>query len=457
MADVSAASFGTYSQNIQIGGNSEKFSYMVSGNNVISEGFSSAEDNDPAVEFDKDGFSRQNVLLKLGYRFTDQFAIDIHSAYEQFNADYDAYEFTDADNKQEFNQARIGLVPKFNYEKGSVEAKVFYNANKRVFISSFPTELEGKNTQAELIHRHRFSSRVQTLTGLNFQQMAFDESESISSDSASFILFDPYISLFIDLPVGLNVHAGVRLNTHNLYGSKLIYNFNPSFILNKDGNWKYKILASVSSSYITPSLYQLYSFYGNEELQPEESVNFETGFSIYNKGLTVNVVAFQRNESNPIDFISIFDPDGNFIGGKYSNVSEERKVYGIEFNTEYVINTLFTVAGYYTNMNTDKQETFYKIPKVKYGASIVIQPSGRSTVSVKYNFIGERKTFDFSSFSEIVLKKYQLVDIDASYRFIRNKLAVYGSINNVFDEQFIGVYGYTTRGRNFSLGVRYNF
>lgn len=457
MVDVNAASFGTYSQNAQASGTSDKFSYMVSGNNITSEGFSSAQDNDPTIEFDKDGFSRQNGLVKFGYRFTDRFSLGLQTAYEQFEADYDDYEFADADNSQEYKQTRIGLTPKFIYAKGDVEARIFYNVNNRVFKSVFPSELEGKNTQLEVINRHRFSDRIQTLVGLNYQHMAFDEKNGIDSDSANFTLFDPYASLFIDLPVGLNIHAGVRLNTHNLYGSNMIYNLNPSFIVNNSGKWKYKILASISTSFITPSLYQLYSFYGNTELQPEQSLNVESGLSIYKEGFTVNAVVFKRNETDPIDFVALFDADGNFSGGQYRNLTDERTVDGFEFNADYTINSRISVAGHYTYMKTDKEASFYRIPNTKYGASVIVHPSVQSTISVKYNFVGERQTFDFSSFSEVTLKKYQLVDIVASHNFLKSSFRVYGAVNNVFDEQFIGVYGYTTRSRNFSVGVSYNF
>jgi vitamin B12 transporter len=457
MVDVSAASFGTYSQNAQVSGTSNKFSYLISGSNVTSNGFSSAQDNDPLIKFDKDGFSRQNGLVKFGYRFTDKFSIGLQSAYEQFEADYDAYEFADDDNRQKYNQIRVGLTPKFTYAKGDVEARIFYNVNERVFKSSFPSEYEGKNIQGELIHRHRFSEQIQTLAGVNFQHMAFDEVGSTNSDSANFTLLDPYVSFFIDLPAGLNVHAGARLNTHSLYGSKLIYNLNPSFVFNTEGTWKYKILGSISTSYITPSLYQMYSFYGNTELEPEESLNYEAGFSILNEGFSFNAVGFKRKETDLIDFVSLFDGDGNWIGGQYRNINANRTVDGFELNVDYTINTFVSVAANYTYMDTDRSGTFYKIPNTKYGASVSIQPSNRSTVSVKYNFTGERKTFDFNSFSEVTLKNYQLVDVFASYNFLENKLRVYGSVNNVFDEKFVAIYGYTTRGRNFSIGVTYNF
>jgi vitamin B12 transporter len=456
--DVNAASFNTFSQNVTVQGSSGSFSYMVIGNNTNSNGFSSAEDNDPNTEFDKDGFDRQNGLIKLGYNLGSKFKISAFGAYEKFDADYDAYEFTDAPNRQEYDQFRVGLNPVLQYQKGELQAKVVYNVNNRIFKSSFPSEYKGKNLQAEISARHFFSNTVQTLIGLNYQRMAFDQDEAVSMDSANINMFDPYASLLIELPVGLNIHTGVRLNTHSIYGSKMVYNFNPSYLLNKNGNWKYKLLASASSSYITPSLYQLYSIYGNKDLLPEEAVNFEAGISLYGKNkLTVDVVWFKRNETDPIDFMSIFDEDGNYIGGKYVNLTSERTVDGIEINAGYEINSKILVSFSYTHNNTDQPETFYRIPKDKFGAEWVLHPIAHSTLSLKYSNTGERTTFDFNSFSEVTLKRYQLVDVFASYGIINDKFTIYGAVNNLFDEDFVAVLGYTTIGRNYSAGIRFDF
>jgi vitamin B12 transporter len=458
--EASAGSFGTYSENASLRGGGKKLSFLVMGNNTSSKGFSSAQDNDPAVVFDKDGFNRQNAMLKLDYRMTPRFSIGGQTAYEKFKADFDAYEFTDAANSQTYDQIRIGVTPKLNFEKGSLEGKFFFNSNQRDFKSSYPSTLNGKNTQAEIIHRHSFSEKIQTVAGVNLQHMAFDqksEFDNAKGDTTNFTMIDPYASIFVDLPQGLNIHAGLRLNTHSVYGSQLVYNLNPSFLFNKDGKVRYKVIASVATSYITPSLYQLYSAYGNTELNPEKSINYESGFSIITDALTFNAVWFERQETDPIDFVSIFDASGKYLRGEYQNLVSERKVYGLEFNVDYKLNDKFSLAANYTSTDTDKPKSFYKIPKTKYGMSLNATPFANALVTVKYNFTGDRTTFDFSKFSEVELKHYSLVDVFASYGLMRNALTVYGGVNNLLDEKFIAQYGYTTRGRNFSAGIRYKF
>jgi vitamin B12 transporter len=50
-----------------------------------------------------------------------------------------------------------------------------------------------------------------------------------------------------------------------------------------------------------------------------------------------------------------------------------------------------------------------------------------------------------------------LVNLSASHDFVKNKFMVYGSVNNLLDENFMGVYGFTAQRRNFLVGVKYNF
>lgn len=455
--EATAGSFKTFSQNLNLSGTEGKFSYLVSLGNLSSEGFSSAQDNDAAVEFDKDGFKRQNGLLKLGYNFSEKFSLKLHSAYEQFEADYDAYEFADAANRQEYDQVRLGLIPKFQYSKGEVEGKFFYNINDRKFISSFPSEFTGNNFQGEATHRHHWSEKIQTFAGLNYQDLAFEQKGSISSDTANFVIFDPYVSLLVALPAGFSFHAGVRLNTHSVYGSQFVYNVNPSMLFNQDGDLRFKVFGSVATSYITPSLYHLYSVYGNKNLQPEEALNYEAGLALLTDKLKFTGTVFSRDETNPIDFFSIFDSNGNYVRGEYRNFTTERNVQGIELSTDYQISEKLSVSANWTTMDTDVPASFYRIPKTKYGASITYRPVMNLTLDLDYNYTGKRTTFDFMSFSELTLADFNLVDLFVSYDFLKTKLNAFVSVNNVFDEEFIAVYGYTTRGRTVHSGIRYKF
>ncbi|HLT81149.1 MAG TPA: TonB-dependent receptor [Cyclobacteriaceae bacterium] len=451
-------SYKTYEQDVTLGGTTGGWSYMVTGSNITSEGFSAAFNDDPNTTFDDDGFSRQNVLAKVGHHFTPAFVLDLSAAFERFRADYDDYEFTDAPNVQRFQQYRFGVHPKWTYGKGHVEGRLVFNANERTFESNFPADYDGRNLQAEVINQHRFSNVLQGLYGVNIQRLAFDEEGVVLGDTARMSMVDPYVSLLAQWPSGLTIHAGARLNTHSVYGSKFVYNINPSYLFTAGEALSFKILASFSTSYITPSVYQLYSIFGNRKLNPEETENFEAGFTVYGgTRWELNFTWFRRNELHPIDFVSQFDSQGNYIGGKYENLADERLVDGVELGMRYRLRQQVSAYINYSHINTDKPESFYRIPKEKWAAGLTLNPLPHGTIDVKYSYTGDRTLFDFNSFSEVTLDAYQLVDIFVSYGFANDRLTCYGAVNNLFDEDFIAVLGYTTRGRNYSMGVRYRF
>ena len=126
----------------------------------------------------------------------------------------------------------------------------------------------------------------------------------INANDANFNIVDPYFNLVYVSQFGFNLNSGIRLNNHSEYGSHFVYSLNPSF--KKDYSFGYiKGLASFSTSYIVPSLYQLFEpTYGNSDLKPEENTTTELGIEInlQSKGL-FSLVYFNRNETNFIDFV----------------------------------------------------------------------------------------------------------------------------------------------------------
>ncbi|WP_186756643.1 TonB-dependent receptor plug domain-containing protein [Echinicola salinicaeni] len=457
--DINGGSFGTYRGGLNLNGKSNKFNYMLSGSTYLSDGFSSASEEQSPTPFGKDGMKRQNALLKLGYAISDRFRVDFVSAFDDMEADYDDNTFTDADNQQISQQFRFGLSPSYTYSKGSIKLKSIYNINEREFISSFPSEYKGRNLQLDLTQEHQILNGLKGLWGVNLQQLSYEQPGELDFDENKFTLVDPYASLFYESNAGFNIHGGIRLNTHSEYDSKLVYNLNPSYLTAISDKVSMKILASVSSSYVTPTLYQLNSpLYGNEGLQPEESINYEQGVSFYiGQDFTINLVHFTRDESDPIDFVSIYDDEGNYVRGEYQNTTNERRVEGFEADFSWKVNQFFELNGNYAHVSTDKPETFYRIPKNKWGMTFMAKPTDNTVVSLKYNFTSKRTIYDWGYGGELELDSYGLIDLYAQQSVLNKKLKLYAGINNLLDEEFTAIYGYTTRGRNFNIGAKYQF
>lgn len=455
--DVNAGSFQTFGQNALVNGKLGRLSYLLSANNAISQGFSAALDTIPREDFNEDGFSRQNLLLRLGYQLSSHWKLRLSGAWEQFEAEYDDGPFTDADNLQTSRQYRVGIHPSYSYQRGSVELNALINRNHREFESSFPTEYYGTNRQFDLVQKHRFGAKWKGIWGLNIQQLSYEETGVNAEDSTAFTIVDPYASIIFSTDQGFNLQTGIRLNTHSEYGTQPVYNVNPSYLLDLGNDIQLKFLTSWSTSYITPSLFQLYSFFGNTGLEPESSENWEGGAAwYYHDKITLNAVYFRRTDREVIDFVSRFDDEGNYIGGNYENLVIERGVYGVEADIRFEVNEQISSSAFFTFTQSDQPESLIRIPNFKAGGSITSRPVTELSLTLRYLYTGERITPDFASDTNISLADYHLFDLAGQY-LIGNHWKVYATLNNLFNTQFIGIYGFTTRGRNSSLGVQYRF
>jgi vitamin B12 transporter len=230
-------------------------------------------------------------------------------------------------------------------------------------------------------------------------------------------------------------------------GNQLLYNFNPSWLIRIGSGFRVKVLGSISTAYITPSLFQLHTIWGgNPNLKAEEDFNAEYGATFYIKNkIEFTAVNYYRTETNSIVYSPSF---------QYVNTNQNRYVHGVTLNMAYKLlkNLRFTADYAYTHTNLPN--TFYRIPQHKAGAAIAWQPHPSSSLCMQYQFTGERT--EFASPDEILLDSYSLVDISVSQKFLKNKFQAFAVVANLFDEDFVAVYGYTTRGRNFSVGLKYS-
>jgi vitamin B12 transporter len=448
---LEGGSWESFGQNLNMNGRQGKFSFLLLGNNFKSTGFSAALDNDDAIAFDDDGFEKRNGFLKLGYQFTPTFKFETFGAIDWFDSEFDNGGFVDGNNNLEQKQGRVGAKVTKDYSKGYVSVTAQYTSLFRDVNSAFGTEYDGDTWFAEAINKHEFNSSLTLLSGISTQRLQYIEA-SIQRDN-TFTIVDPYTSLLISTQSGLNLHAGLRLNNHSYYGSKLIYNINPSWLFQVTEQIGMKPFASLSTSFITPTLFQLNTpFGGNEELDPEESMNMEYGLSVYaSSKLVLTFVNYFREEKNVIGYTAMFE---------YDNISEKRNVKGVTFDAQLKLSDIISLTGDFAWVTTDDKESFYRIPEEKAGFGVQLRPLKGSSVLLHYLYTGERTDLYFDEFfnaNEIELDAYSLFDITLSQRLLKNRMFLHGSVYNLTDEDFVGVYGYTTRGRNFTLGVKYSF
>jgi vitamin B12 transporter len=464
-ANTSKSNLSDKNFNLNINGTSGDFNFLGSFGLTGVDGMSSAVSNTNTV-FEDDSFSSKNGLLKLGYTINEKVTIESFFNFDEFDYDFDAGAFSDIDvNKGDQEQLRFGIKPKYTYNKGQVYLLASINTVKRNLdtFNSFSGTLDnyqytGRSFNLDLVNKYEFSSKFQLIAGINYQEHSNNSITpfaTIDKEVANFNTFDPYASLVYITDFGLSVNFGGRLNMHNVYGNQFVYDGNLAYNLLKKEDTSIKIFTSFSTAFIAPSLYQLYDgFSGNIDLNPETNETFEIGFDYNHKDwLQLDLVYFNRKEIDAI----IYD-NTTFT---YGNGSSDAN--GIELNTKVIPTSYLTVNASYTYIDRDVFEDFNDyIPENKFVLGLDITPFDKAFFNITYRNIGERTIFDrYGSFGtageDVILESYQVLDFMANYKLLDNKLTVFAGITNLLDEDYDDIYGYSTRGRNYKLGVRFQF
>lgn len=447
-----------FKNNISVNGTLNKFNYLASFGNQYTDGLSSISNGT-----ESDAYNSINGNFKLGYQFSDGFQMNAYGSFDKFKADFDdAFALDDADNQSITNQYRIGIAPELSYKSGSVTFNAAYNHIERDIFSSYPAQFNAESFIGDLFNRYNFNDQFYTVLGVNAQENVMesfsipfgstDFEQSIYPNDAKFTIIDPYANVVYVSNFGLNVNAGMRLNNHSEYGSHVVYSLNPSFKKTVDFGYV-KGLASYSTAYITPSLYQLFEpSYGNKELQPEENTTIEIGAEIHLKNkATLSVVYFRRNEKSFIDFIDL----GGFVY-QYNNIDEQFVASGIEFVGNYKFLKSFNL-----NVNTTytkvEEELNLRIPKLKANARLDYNVCDATFLSLSYQFNDDRRESIYNSNTftneDVTLKSYSLLDFYISHSIIKQKLKLFANVTNLLNEEYVELFGYSTKGRNINFGM----
>lgn len=426
-----------FTNSANIGGTLNRFSYGLGFAHTYVNGLSSiiTEENE------EDPNSRYNADIQLGYRFTNDISIRVYANRSKLRTDYDeSFGLMDAPYRFESDQKRVGLSGKWNFKKGELALNTAYSDYNSENFSAFPGTFTGQNYVADLFAKYIIREKFYTILGLNYVKDKAD-----FNDIEQFTTADPYLNAVYTSDFGLNINGGLRMNNHSEYGTNWVYNFNPSYVYSLHEGY-IKALASYATSYITPSLTQLFGEFGaNPDLEPETNRTLEAGLEYQAKGgLRSNLVYFNRREENFVFFDNI-----NF---EYSNAENTIDVQGVEFEIDWQVLEALGLRANYT-FTERKGDNAIRIPKHKANASLSYSLSENTLATATYAYTGQRTDTDFNSFDDVVLDPYSLFGLGISHEVLDNRLRLFFNIENLFNTDFTEVIGFTTRGRNMRFGL----
>ena len=205
---------------------------------------------------------------------------------------------------------------------------------------------------------------------------------------------------------------------------------------------EWKLLASVSTSFMAPNLYQQYDPYsGNENLESEHSTNYEAGIQ-YAKGKNlIRLSVFEWHTRNLIDYVYT----GHYTG-EYSNVGRAKNT-GAELTAQTEVFGL-DVGSTMTWQNPKDRETGDQLDRRAkfFGTFNVSKTFGQWYLGGDVQYTGHRPD------GEHDLGSYTLVNLNARYNINKN-ISLYARVENLFDKEYETAYGYNQMDRAAYVGV----
>ena len=437
-ADDQNYNLGSIQNSANVNGTLGKFNYGVDFSNRYKSGLSAAI----TPENEEDIFSHYSTNVKLGYQFSENFGVQVYGNQTKFKNEYDAT-MAEARNLGVNEQQRVGLSSEFGYGKGSIQLNVAFTDYESIANDTFGESMtEGSNWVLDVYNKYVFAEQFHTILGVNYIK-----DEAIFAEEVDFTIVDPYANVVYVSDFGLNLNAGVRLNNHSEYGNHFVYNVNPSYVFDTENGYV-KLMGSYATSYITPNLTQLFgAFGGNPDLEPEENTTLEGGVEFkLDQTFRISTVYFDRNETNAIGY------DANFMS---INVADEIDANGVEVEATWLPWSKLSVNANYT-FTERKGDNAIRIPKHKANVSLWYQFCESTNASLSYAYASERFDTDFATYTDIALEPFSLLNFSIRHELIKNKLNVFVNADNLLNEDYRELLGFTTRGRNFRVGLNLN-
>jgi vitamin B12 transporter len=462
---ASGGTYNTFNEAVGLNGKVNNTGISVNLSNTDSRGFPGATDTTGKAGFKNDGFHQRSVSINLNQQVTQKFILNgnFQTSYNTGNFPYGA--FTD-DKNYTYNNTFLfgGLGGKLQLDKGILNVNISQNDvwNNYTDLAG-PTNFEtysyekntGHITNAEAVFNYNLYKHFDLTSGADFKYTNTNQLgtyDTISSHVAHNSIASIYSSLFYKSKI-FHMELGGRYNHDSRYGSNFTYTINPSLLLAN----QFKLFGTISSAFKSPSLYQLVSQYGNDNLKPETTTSYEAGFDweLIKNTLSFNTAFYKYNTKDVIYFLG----ESTAPFGVYEN-GQLQKNKGFEselkLNLDKLTASAYTayVTGSLTDQNGVVTNYLIRRPKNTYGANLYYQFIKSFSAGLIYKYTGDRTDENFSTGDNVTLKHYNLLDAHLQYS-VNKRISLFADLKNLLDVKYTDWLGYNTRRFNFMAGVRY--
>ena len=269
-----------------------------------------------------------------------------------------------------------------------------------------------------------------------------------------------YAQLGTAVANALSVNAGVRVTEHSRVGGALTLGADASWRIG--GGWR--VRASFGEGFKAPTLFQLFSDYGNAALEPERSTSADIGVELNDRNAPTYFAAtlFRRDSEDLIDFVSCFGSTEGICAerpfGTYDNLGRVR-AQGVELEARRVLTKALSVRMAYSFVDTENRTP----GSANRGNALARRPrhalsgGGEWRVSDAGAAIGVDLRWVSASYDDaanlVRLPAHAVLDLTARWP-VSDHAELFGRVENLWDEDYQTAAGYASPGRGAFIGAR---
>ncbi len=479
-AQVEGGTYGTASAKAAIGGRDQGLTWRLAATDYSTTGVSAFDRALGGRE--PDGYANQGVSGRVGYEVNPAVSLDVRGLFLNSRVKFDGYStpthaFGDdgESGKTQEGVAYAGL--NVALLDGRLKNRIagqytsILRDNYDPADAPTTTTFHGLGTTARAEYQGVFAVAPgwQALFGAEHEQSTMTTSSpAFDAPGARPVtgvarIDSGYGQLQAEALPGLNLTGGLRYDDHSTFGGHAVGQTAAAWSLNGGAT---VLRASWGQGFKAPSLYELYSAYGNLGLHPEQANGWDGGVEqrAWGGRLDVQATYFGRDTTNQIAFVNCLSKAAPLCAtgryGYYSNVARAR-AQGLELAGALRPLKGLTVEVNYTFTDVKDRSVgastygkqLARIPRDAANASASYVWPIKLTTAVAVRYAGQ--SYDDAA-NTIALKAYTLVDLRADYPLMRG-LDVFGRIENLADTRYETTYRYGTLGRAAYIGLRASF
>lgn len=457
---------GTINGDVSAGLSGSGYSLTLSGGYTETDGFSQS-----ATGIERDGFRQWRVGGRGRVRLTARLSLVAAGRYADSRLEFDGFSFappfglidTPEFTETEEVSARAGL--EFYGDSVRLNAGyTIYDIARDNFDPRFGSDpgfaSNGRQERVEMKGSWDVIENVRLDFGADHEWSSFSTN---FDDGATADVTGGYALLGWDGD-NANIAAGARIDDHSGFGSEVTFGANGS--INLGNSWR--IRASYGEGFKVPTLFQLFSDFGNGSLSPERSRSYDIGIEWGDRNANLPhlaITAFRRDTRGQIDFVSCFSvsdalcDDGRF--GFYQNVGKAR-AEGFEVELGARVSDNFRAQAAYSYVKSVNRTA----GDFNQGNDLARRPRHAVTVALDWETplaglkLGADVRMVSSGFDDAGnftrIDGYGLGTLRASLP-VSERIELFGRVENVTDTQYETAAGFNTAGRSAYVGARARF